>query len=371
MMDAPPRKGRKVSSDIYKVLVGDLAFSTVPTTIMGVTLVLICLVVGGIEGEWFLLAIACGSVLGMTGKLTIMARQRRLIRKETVTFFQARLFATQHFMATQLTAICVAGTSWWIFVYCSNEWHMLAAALLFAYGSGVVGRLSVLPMLAIPALVVATVPGIITCAMDNDIPHRLSSLIFVVFLLGSFETVRHLHRRAVRHITMELDMATLARKDSLTGLLNRLGFREALRSRSVRPSDRLVIHCLDLDGFKAVNDQLGHAAGDDLLVQVAHRIRTLSDDIVVGRLGGDEFAILQTGLTRPQDASALASRIVEALSQPFVLDGRAVSISCSLGFAVDRAGNADFDIMLRDADAASYTVKRAGGGAAMASQPRP
>ncbi len=369
MTVASPRQGLRVSSDIYKVLVGDLAFSTVPTTIMGATLVLVCLVAGGMNGNRFLLVTACGSAAGMTGKLVLMAWQRRLMRDDTITFALARRFAVQHRIATFLTAACVAGTSAWIFLHLSTEWHMLAATLLFAYGSGVVGRLSILPTLAIPALILASVPGIVACAMYDDTAHRLSSGIFVVFVMGSFETVRHLHRRAVRHITTELDMATLARKDALTGLFNRLGFREALRSRSSRSSGLLVIHCLDLDGFKAVNDRLGHAAGDDLLVQVACRIQTLADGIVVGRLGGDEFAVLQTGLRRTEDASGLADRIVEALSHPFVLDRETVSIGCSLGFTVDRAENADVDAMLRDADAASYAVKRAGGGGVMAWQP--
>jgi diguanylate cyclase (GGDEF)-like protein len=152
-----------------------------------------------------------------------------------------------------------------------------------------------------------------------------------------------------------------ATHDQLTGLANRRLFHarwEQSLSEAGGPTSLLYI---DLDGFKPVNDTLGHEAGDGVLVEVADRLRGLvrAGD-VVARLGGDEFAVIMPW-TDEATASAIAQRLVTELSQPFALGARPVSIGASVG-AVIAAPNADPEAELRRADTAMYAAKAAGRG---------
>ena len=166
-------------------------------------------------------------------------------------------------------------------------------------------------------------------------------------------------------VAAEERTAFLARHDPLTGLANRAFLRErAEQALAARPEDGAVaILCIDLDLFKAVNDSLGHAAGDLLLCEVTRRIvASVRHTDTVARLGGDEFAILQRDLEAPQDATRLAARVLSALAAPFAIDGETVPISASLGIAVAPAHGADYATLLRRADAAMYRAKAQGRG---------
>jgi diguanylate cyclase (GGDEF)-like protein/PAS domain S-box-containing protein len=154
--------------------------------------------------------------------------------------------------------------------------------------------------------------------------------------------------------------------DPLTGLCNRAVFVEGLGRRldefKHRPSTgRFAALYLDLDRFKVVNDSLGHLVGDELLAAVSRRLEScLRQGDVLARLGGDEFAILLNGLADDQQANAIAFRIQEALRAPFLIGGREVFTSASIGiaFGLGHYGNPD-DIM-RDADTAMYHAKSRG-----------
>ena len=157
-----------------------------------------------------------------------------------------------------------------------------------------------------------------------------------------------------------------ANHDALTGLANRAAFLRAL--------EHLVRHggpdggppavlFIDLDGFKEVNDTLGHEAGDSLLAAVADMLRrsVLGSD-VVGRLGGDEFAVTVTGVDAAESAVAVANRLVRELSQPVVVAGQPVIARASIGIAVADGGEVTPDELLRRADSAMYAAKRDGTG---------
>jgi len=164
----------------------------------------------------------------------------------------------------------------------------------------------------------------------------------------------------------EEQLSYLARHDALTGLPNRILLREHLETVLHRlrwgPGTAAVL-CLDLDGFKIVNDSLGHPAGDELLCQVATRLReaTRATDLVA-RLGGDEFAVVQADAEQPTIAATLAERLVEALREPFILAGqRRVEIGTSIGVMLaNEASTADE--LLRSADIALYRAKAAARG---------
>jgi diguanylate cyclase (GGDEF)-like protein/PAS domain S-box-containing protein len=152
--------------------------------------------------------------------------------------------------------------------------------------------------------------------------------------------------------------------DVLTGLANRSLFRDRLDhalARAARGGRPTAVLYLDLDDFKAVNDRLGHAEGDRLLVAVGERLRsTTRDGDTVARLGGDEFAIIVEE-TDPAEAALAAERIVEAVARPFELGERQVAAPASIGIAIRMADGGDADELLRRADIAMYAAKARGG----------
>ena len=158
----------------------------------------------------------------------------------------------------------------------------------------------------------------------------------------------------------------LAYHDSLTGLGNRLLFKEqleeALRDVSATPHP-LAILFLDLDGFKAVNDTLGHSIGDLLLKSIATNIRNiLQQTDRIARLGGDEFAILQTSAPQPSSSIALAEKLIEIIGQSCSIDGHDVTVGASVGIAVARPGDTSSENFIKSADLAMYSAKSDGRG---------
>ncbi len=155
-----------------------------------------------------------------------------------------------------------------------------------------------------------------------------------------------------------------ARRDPLTGLINRSGFLEQLEAAGVagNPS-RIGVLYIDLDGFKGVNDAHGHRVGDEVLAQVGHRITgVLRPGDVVGRLGGDEFAVLCPHLASDADATAIAERVVHAIEEPFEADSVQVAIGASVGIATTEPGRLDAEQLIDAADRALYRAKDLGRG---------
>jgi diguanylate cyclase (GGDEF)-like protein/PAS domain S-box-containing protein len=154
--------------------------------------------------------------------------------------------------------------------------------------------------------------------------------------------------------------------DSLTGLCNRAVFVENLgrrleETKAARGGGRFALLYLDLDRFKVVNDSLGHLVGDELLVAVSRRLEAcVRPGDSLARLGGDEFAIVVSGLAHDQQANAMAFRIQEALRAPFLIGGREVFTSASIGIAFGPAQYTDPDAIMRDADTAMYHAKSRG-----------
>lgn len=167
-------------------------------------------------------------------------------------------------------------------------------------------------------------------------------------------------KRAVRH------NEKLALHDPLTGLANRVLLFDRLEqelAQSRRTPQLVGVLLLDLNGFKAVNDRYGHLAGDELLQQVARRLRGSSRDVdTVARFGGDEFVVLITGAQDPDAIRQATNRLVAAFDQPFDVHAHELRITPSLGLVVQADPDVAPDELLRAADAAMYVAKRAGGG---------
>jgi diguanylate cyclase (GGDEF)-like protein/PAS domain S-box-containing protein len=156
----------------------------------------------------------------------------------------------------------------------------------------------------------------------------------------------------------------LAYHDPLTGLPNRTLFYDRMEialARARRNGDKLAVFLMDLDHFKKVNDNLGHAVGDQLLQAVGDRLSTLvRESDTICRMGGDEFLILLTGITSVHDVNRIANRVLEALRKPFVLDDHKLEVTTSLGVAIYPEDAEDLDTLIRQTDVAMYLAKERG-----------
>jgi diguanylate cyclase (GGDEF)-like protein/PAS domain S-box-containing protein len=161
-------------------------------------------------------------------------------------------------------------------------------------------------------------------------------------------------------------IAYLARFDTLTQLPNRLQLTEAL-GESLRYAEQWRTHCallmVDLDRFKAVNDSLGHMAGDKLLAQVSARLKSLmGENQLCGRFGGDEFAIVLRDLHRADDVARVARQVIEHLSEPYQVDQQTLYVGASVGSAIGPRDGRTVEELMRNADLALYRAKDSGGG---------
>jgi diguanylate cyclase (GGDEF)-like protein/PAS domain S-box-containing protein len=182
--------------------------------------------------------------------------------------------------------------------------------------------------------------------------------------IGALADVASLLALFLKRQRAEADLQRFARYDALTGLPNRSFFLDTLErtlSRAGRQRTRSALVFLDLDGFKAVNDGLGHAAGDAVLQTMAERLRagTRSSDLVA-RIGGDEFTVLVQNLARADDAALVARALLDRLARPCRADEHDVALSASAGISVYPDDGTDADTLLRNADLAMYRAKQEG-----------
>ncbi len=174
---------------------------------------------------------------------------------------------------------------------------------------------------------------------------------------------------------LEARLASAALTDALTGLPNRAALQDRLAKSAARaarrPDYRYAVLFMDFDRFKQVNDSLGHEAGDELLRQIASRLRSVlrpGDDLArieterntAARLGGDEFVALLEPLARAEDAQSVAQRLLDALGEPYQLGGKEVCSTVSIGIVTSDRTDRDPEALLRDADTAMYEAKRRG-----------
>ena len=156
----------------------------------------------------------------------------------------------------------------------------------------------------------------------------------------------------------------LAHYDHLSGLPNRALFQDRLAqglAQSEREGWITAVVFIDLDRFKVINDTLGHAAGDKLIIAVAHRLSdTVRSGDTVSRLGGDEFALILQNLTRGQNAGVVAQKVIEMLAEPFDLDGHEIFVTASIGITLYPIDSGVPEALLKNADSAMYRAKQLG-----------
>ena len=236
--------------------------------------------------------------------------------------------------------------------------------LAITYVVGMVGpicaRNYAAPRYALTAIVLCEVPLVLGAGLSGNPWMLIMVLQTPLFLYGATTVIRRIQAMAVAALMSEHESSRRARHDPLTGLLNRLGLDEALSAaRNI-----FTLYFLDLDGFKAINDNFGHPAGDKALVGVAARLLSIvSADDIVARLGGDEFVVVASNLSPPL-ATLFAERLVRAVAdEPYVIDGIGpVRVGVSVGYICVPEDAGHDDDLLEKIDAALYDAKGAGKG---------
>ena len=351
--------------DVYTALVSELAYTVLPTSVMGLSIFVVGIFAFTSSGDPLLLDATIAGSIASTIKVTVMLQQKRRLALRILTVDDARCWERLHAFVTFIVAGSVATLGATMIQVSHNAFNLLGTALLFGYSAGVATRVSVRPYIALGAITIAAVPITVSAALIFDTAHLILAAIFSVFLAAGVQSVWHVHRATRRQILLRLEMTKFARRDMLTGLHNRRALHDAFSQiTSTAAGDGwLCIHCFDLDGFKTVNDQLGHAAGDEILSVIGERLtRIVTHPVMAARTGGDEFVVCQPNILDPNDAGALAKTIFEVCTAPFVITDREVSVGLSLGYAVAPMSAVDPEKLMRAADCASYRAKRRGGG---------
>jgi diguanylate cyclase (GGDEF)-like protein/PAS domain S-box-containing protein len=183
---------------------------------------------------------------------------------------------------------------------------------------------------------------------------------------GEITSIMSLIEDVTVRVQVESELRRMASHDPLTGLRNRGSLEECLDdaiARAGRSHIQVSVLFVDLDGFKRVNDNYGHAAGDQVLCEVALRLKQcVREGDTVGRVGGDEFVVIPASDGRSESADSIAQRLLEALAEPISFKGGSAQISASIGIAQHPPFPGDAKEMLKSADAAMYEAKRAGKG---------
>lgn len=217
----------------------------------------------------------------------------------------------------------------------------------------------------LPAVLAAIEPtrecGFVECALqrpDGSVRHLLATARRVLRQDGTLARRVHIALDVTERREAEEQLRHLAEHDPLTGLANRNRFTRMLSAALARPGHRVALHLLDLDGFKEINDSLGHPVGDRLLVAVAGRlVGAAGAGAEIARLGGDEFAVLQLEPAGVEAARAMADRLVACLARPIVVAEGRLRIGASVGIALAPEHGDRVDLLLRHADIALYRAK--------------
>lgn len=256
-------------------------------------------------------------------------------------------------------AVCSIASAWTLTAWFESSGDQRAYYPLFLVVGSLAAAicLSSIRCSASMVLLCGIAPVVVVLGAFGNVLDQVTAGVILLACLYVFKLLQSLHDQLVRTLVLQRDMRTLAATDPLTGLPNRRALYAAMDQRLSQRLPMAVI-LLDLDGFKPVNDRHGHAAGDDVLAQVAARLRDAAgDDAVVYRLGGDEFAALLPVSDR-KPVSVLSTTLLAAIAAPFVIDTIRFTVGASVGSA--RASTHDSaNSLLARADTRLYAAKSA------------
>jgi diguanylate cyclase (GGDEF)-like protein len=354
---------RPIPDAIRSELVGTLFSTRLPLAITGINLALVCVYLAASSQTVAPLLLCLSGAANAIARLALDTAYHRHVAASGLTPEAVKYWERHYAVGGYVFAAHVGMVGAAAFTLNDQVGEMLATALVFGYAAGVVCRVSLRPVICLPALLLATVPTLAAAIAPLEAGNMIFSFVMLTFLAGSLETVRFLYNLHIDQIAMKHEFAQLARHDALTGLNNRLGLDLHLAravAQAKESGELIAIHHIDLDQFKAANDRYGHFVGDALLQAVAGRLSALLRDCDVAvRMGGDEFVVLQPAIVHPQEAGLLSRRILRTIDRPFELSNLTIGISASIGVAIGN-GFSDQRALIAEADGALYASKNGG-----------
>ena len=353
--------GRNHADTVGIELIRSLFESLTPAAIMTIAFAAAGALMVWTTGDAILEGLLLAGIVISIVRLAVTVISARSIMRPDVTFAEAKLLQGRFAAAYMSFAAVLGAFGYQAFRLPFPEAHMVMICLVMGYCAGVAASVGLRPRVAVPSMLVASMPMVVSAVARPDPLYWAMSMLTAAFLVGGIKAVRMGHRRAVTSISRRLAFATLAREDPLTELPNRLALREWYNERvtfSKHPG-RIAVHYLDLNGFKPVNDSYGHPVGDALLAAVGGRLaNTIRSTDIAARLGGDEFAVIQCNIASEEEAALLAQRLATTIARPFRLGEREIAISTCIGYVTSADRADDLEFLLSLADEALYRSKR-------------
>ena len=297
--------------------------------------------------------------------MLLHGRQRRRRGRATATTVSGRAIRRTLLYAVLLGSLWAA-VPLFFFNDASHSVQLIIACLAAGMLAGGGFSLGPIPVAAVGFTVPIFIASAIAIARSDDVGYLLVAALLVVYALVLLRTVFAYAVENAWRLVAQFEAERQIRSDPLTRLPNRIGFNESIETafeRLARENVRFTLVLLDLDSFKAINDRLGRAAGDDLLVQVGSRLSACAGPgDTLARLGGDAFALIATGIGDIDRGAAFARRILDVFAKPFKVQGEEVVNTASLGLAAAPADGDTPGDLFRSADIALYQAKKARGG---------
>lgn len=362
MVSAPKNSADAVEIELIRSLYDGL----IPSIIMSLGFSIGGAIIVRDTSDPSLLALFCGGVAASALRLAIVWIDRRRAASGALAIGEARRLERRFAVGYIAFALMLGLFGARIFTLPAPEPHLFTLCLLIGYAAGVAAGVGLRPRIATASLLLAIGPPVAAMLTTPHLLYGATATMTAALLAGGIFSLRRRHARALNDIGRRLTFAALARHDGLTAIPNRLALREWFDEtvlRGERSLPLVAVHCLDLNGFKPVNDSFGHPTGDALLAAVAQRlVRALREGDMVARLGGDEFTVVQRNIAHADEARLLAQRIVTAVGQPYMIADREIQISTSVGFVLCEDEGQDLEQLISFADEALYVAKRAGRG---------
>jgi diguanylate cyclase (GGDEF)-like protein len=314
-----------------------------------------CLAYFKVNAIWPLFWVCSEPIVAFT-RVLLLWRMRTSASLERGDYIWLHRITTYWFFSLGLAALgCLLSANIALAIISSN--------LIIALQGGIASRLASTPRFATLLSMALIAPTLLGVWNANESWAYAVPVIYIFCSIGMHQLTKQNHKILYEKITAEQKTLTLSMRDSLTGLANRRELRNKIQALNSSTRRNYALLCLDLDGFKAVNDQHGHLLGDQLLVAVAQRLtsKTRLDDLAC-RVGGDEFVIILVDIDE-EEAKRKAGELIESLSAPFELSGgTTVKIGASIGIALANSASLPLESIVKLADDALYQAKRAGKG---------